>query len=125
MIIGMGTDLIAVQRIKKIYQRHPQRFLERTYHPEEQAYCLKAKDPAERLAARWAAKEAVMKALGTGWAQGIQFPHIAILHTESGAPCVQLFHQTAMYAEQQHIKQWWISMSHADGFAIATAIAEG
>lgn len=124
MIIGLGTDLIAVDRIARVYCRHPRRFLERTYHPLEQQYCLQAKEPAERLAARWATKEATMKALGTGWQAGIQFVDIALFNQANGAPRLQLFNQAKKLAEQLRINTWHCSISHADGFAMATVIAE-
>ena len=78
MIRGLGTDLVGIARIRGVWQRHGATFLDRTYTPAEQAYALEAADPAERLAARWAVKEAAMKALGTGWAQGVRFTATAM-----------------------------------------------
>ena len=123
MIIGLGTDLVGVERIRGVYQRQGQRFLDKVYTAEEQAYCLAARDPAERLAARWAAKEAVMKALGTGWAKGVAFTHIAVIATD-GAPRLKLSHRAAEISSALMIDCWHLSLSHSDGMAIAMVIAE-
>ena len=123
MIIGLGTDLVGVARIGAVYQRQGQRFLDKVYTADEQAYCLSARDPAERLAVRWAAKEAVMKALGTGWAQGVDFKHIAVI-SGSGAPRLSLSQRAAEVASGLQIARWHLSLSHSDGMAIAVAIAE-
>jgi holo-[acyl-carrier protein] synthase len=123
VILGLGTDLVGIERIRKVYARQGERFLERIYTAEERAYCQQAADPAERLAARWAAKEAVMKALGTGWAAGVDFPQIAVVAT-GGAPQLALSGVAATVAEERGIVRWHLSLSHSDGMAIATAIAE-
>jgi holo-[acyl-carrier protein] synthase len=123
MIIGLGTDLVGVERIRAVHQRQGQRFLDKVYTLEEQAYCLSARDPAERLAARWAAKEAVMKALGTGWTQGVDFKHIAVV-SSTAAPRLALSGRAAEVAAGLHIGAWHVSLSHSDGMAIAVVIAE-
>lgn len=123
MIIGLGTDLVGVARISAVYQRQGQRFLDKVYTTEEQAYCLSARDPGERLAARWAAKEAVMKALGTGWTHGVDFKHIAVI-SGAGAPRLGLSQRAAEVASGLQIAHWHLSLSHSDGMAIAVVIAE-
>ena len=124
MILGLGTDLVGIERIRAVYQRQGQRFLDKVYTVDEQTYCLSARDPAERLAARWAAKEAVMKALGTGWAKGVDFTHIAVISTEGAPPRLNLMHRAAEIASARQIGRWHLSLSHSDGMAIAVAIAE-
>ena len=124
MILGLGTDLVGVERIRAVYQRQGQRFLDKVYTVDEQTYCLSARDPAERLAARWAAKEAVMKALGTGWAKGVDFTHIAVISTDGAPPRLTLTHRAAEIASARQIGRWHLSLSHSDGMAIAVAIAE-
>lgn len=123
MIIGLGTDLVGVARIRGVHTRQGERFLKRIYTADELAYCLQATDPAERLAARWAAKEAVMKALGTGWTSGVDFPQIEVL-SGSGAPQLLLSGVAADVAAKLGIARWHLSLSHSDGIAIATAIGE-
>ena len=122
MMIGLGTDLVGIARIRGVFERQGQRFLDRVYTPDEQAYCLAAKDPSERLAARWAAKEAVMKALGTGWTRGVDFRQIEVVNG-MGAPQISLHGNTAAIAAERGITRWMVSLSHSDGLAIATVIA--
>ena len=122
MILGLGTDLVGIARIRGVFERQGQRFLERVYTPAEQTYCLAAKDPGERLAARWAAKEAVMKALRTGWTRGVDFRQIEVVSGQ-GAPQIRLHGVTAAIAAEQGITRWLLSLSHSEGLAIATAIA--
>lgn len=123
MIVGLGTDVVGIERIRQVYLRQGQRFLDRVYTPEEQAYCLQAQNPAERLAARWAAKEAAMKALGTGWAKGVDFRHIAVLAT-GGAPQLHFTKVAAERATSLQATRFHLSLSHSDGVALATVILE-
>ncbi len=124
MIIGLGTDLVGVARIAGVYARHGEHFLARTYSAAERAYCLAARDPAERLAARWAAKEACMKALGTGWAKGVGFTDISLLADAGGVPRLQLAGEAALVAQRLGAGRWHCSVSHSDGFAIAVVVLE-
>ena len=125
VIVGLGTDLISVRRIADVYQRQEHRFLERVYTADEQAYALEMKDPSERLASRWAAKEACMKALGTGWAKGVTFTQIALLPgADCGAPRLVLSGEALAVAVRLQATRWHCSVSHSDGFAIATVILE-
>jgi holo-[acyl-carrier protein] synthase len=124
MIIGLGTDLVGVARIAGVYARHGEHFLARTYSAAERAYCLAARDPAERLAARWAAKEACMKALGTGWAQGVGFTDISLLADAGGVPRLQLAGGALARAQLLGAGRWHCSVSHSDGVAIAVVVLE-
>ncbi len=123
MIVGLGTDLVGIERIRQVHIRQGQRFLDRVYTAAEQAYCLAARDPAERLAARWAAKEAVMKALGTGWAKGVDFRQIAVV-SAGGPPVVHLSGRAAELAAARNVTYIHVSLSHSDGMAVATVILE-
>jgi holo-[acyl-carrier protein] synthase len=126
MIVGLGTDLVGVARIGAVHARQGARFLDRVYTADEQAYCLAAREPAERLAARWAAKEACMKALGTGWARGVSFTQIALLPgPDRGAPSLLLIGPARERATALGAMRWWCSVSHSEGLAIATVILEG
>lgn len=123
MIVGLGTDLVGIERIRQVHARQGQRFLDRVYTAVEQAYCLQARDPAERLAARWAAKEATMKALGTGWTKGVDFRQIAVVSND-GPPGLLLTGTAAVVAAQRNVTRLHVSLSHSDGMAVATVILE-
>ena len=126
MILGLGTDLIGVARIAAVHARQGHRFLDRVYTAAELDYCLAAREPAERLAARWAAKEAAMKALGTGWAKGVAFTQIELLPgADRGAPILQLSGAARARADSMGAQRWLCSVSHSDGLAIATVVIEG
>lgn len=119
MILGVGNDIIEVARIKTILSRHPQRFLDRVFTIHEQDYCLKRKDPAVHLAGRFAAKEAIVKALGTGFSQGLNWLDIEIRNDFKGKPLVffstfakELFGDLTIH----------ISISHCHQYATAVAI---
>lgn len=125
MIVGLGIDLISLRRIADVHLRQGQRFLDRVYSPEEQRYALELRDPSERLASRWAAKEACMKALGTGWAKGVTFTQIALLPGDDrGAPRLVLTGEALASAVRLGATRWHCSVSHSDGLAIATVILE-
>jgi len=125
MIIGHGIDLCGVARIRKMLQDHGDRFLERTFTPAEVAYAQRRKMGFEEtLAGRFAAKEAVMKALGTGWRDGVEFRGIEILNEPSGKPYVVLHDSTAEKARSLGITHWHITITHTEDLAIASAIAE-
>lgn len=125
MIVGLGTDLVGIERITAVHDRQGIRFLNRVYTPAEQAYCLAAREPGERLAARWAAKEAAMKALGTGWAKGVAFTSIEVIPAGDGVPPrLQLHGAAAIRAQALGATRWHVSLSHSDGLAIATVILE-
>jgi holo-[acyl-carrier protein] synthase len=125
MIVGLGTDLVGVARIVGVHTRQGQRFLDRVYTSDEQQYCLSAQAPGERLAARWAAKEAAMKALGTGWAKGVTFTQIEVLAAADGIPPrLRLHGAAAERATAIGMVHAHLSMSHSDGLAIATVIFE-
>lgn len=124
-IIGHGIDLVAIERIEKIVARHDQHFLDRVFTAGEQRYANEHKSPAIRLAGRFAVKEAVLKVLGTGWRGGLEFKHIEALPDEYGKPHLLLRDFTRRYAEELGITAWHISISHAGGFAIGSAIGSG
>jgi len=126
MIIGTGIDLCGVGRIRKMIADHGDRFLARTYTEAEVAYARRRKKGFEEtLAGRFAAKEAVMKALGTGWAQGVEFRGIEILNEPTGKPYVVLHGSTAERASVMGVTAWHITITHTEDLAIASAVAEG
>jgi holo-[acyl-carrier protein] synthase len=125
MIIGHGIDLCGVARIRRMLADHGERFLARTFTEAEVAYARRRKKGFEEtLAGRFAAKEAVMKALGTGWREGVEFRGIEILKRPSGKPYVVLHGTTAEKARALGVTAWHITITHTEDLAIASAIAE-
>jgi holo-[acyl-carrier protein] synthase len=124
MIVGLGLDVVGVARIRAARARHPDRFLERVYTAAEQAYCLGFKDPDERFAARWAVKEAAMKALGTGWAQGVTFTDIEVVAGAGGAPGLVFTGAARERAAALGMTRALVTISHSDGLAIAVVVLE-
>jgi len=120
VIVGLGIDVVGVERMARLLARHQDRFLSRWFDPRERS----AATSAERVAARWAAKEAAAKALGTGFADGIVPSHIAILVLPSGAPSLHLAGPALARAQTLGATRFHVSLSHADGVAVATVILE-
>jgi holo-[acyl-carrier protein] synthase len=122
-IIGHGIDIVETSRIRNLVEEHGQRFLERCFTIAEQEYC--AKNPKryfEHLAGRFAAKEAVLKVLGTGWRGGIAWTDIEVLKENSGQPKIALTGECARIAENLGISRWHVSISHIETHATASAI---
>ena len=120
----LGVDLAEVSRIENMIDAHADRFLERCFTERERAYCdANPKRRAEHYAARFAAKEAVLKALGTGWSEGIAWTDVEIVRPPDGAPTVELHHAALRTAEELGVTGWRLSMTHAAGLAVANAIA--
>ena len=122
MIKGIGTDIVEIERIRGMLERHGDSFQQRCFTPDEIAYANKYKDPAVRYAGRWAAKEAVVKVLGTGFIKGITFQDIEVLPLHTGQPHIQLSGEAAIRATNQQIETVLITISHAKLYATATAI---
>ena len=125
MILGVGIDLIEVERIKASYARFGERFLNRILHPEEIAYCLSHKEPAPFLAARFAAKEAISKAFGTGIGAKLGWLDMEVRRKESGEPYVVLHGGGLKLLVERKACTVWLSLSHTQAHATAVAILEG
>src|SRR5712691_5131725 len=125
MIVGTGVDIAETSRIDKALERHGERFSKRIYTPGEIAYCEKFKNRAERYAARFAAKEAAFKALGTGWRGGIEWIDAEVAHQSSGKPELVLHGKASERAEQLGVTRISLSISHGEQFAVAIVILEG
>ena len=122
-ILGHGIDIVETARIRRSVEEHGQRFLDRVYTPAEQAYCARnAKRYYEHLAGRFAAKEAVLKVLGTGWRGGIAWTDIEILPEPSGQPKIVLSGECLRIATELGIRTWHVSISHIETHATASAI---
>jgi len=122
-IVGHGIDLVEVARIRRLLDEHGQRFLDRVFTPTEQAYCAaRPKRYAEHLSGRFAAKEAVLKVLGTGMRGQIAWTDIEVTKDVSGQPGIALVGECARIAGSLGIDQWLVSISHIESHATASAI---
>ena len=122
-ILGHGIDIVETARIKNMVEEHGQRFLDRCFTAEEQAYCAKSpKRYFEHLAGRFAAKEAVLKVIGTGWRGGIAWTDIEVVKEPSGQPRITLTGECARIATELGIARWHVSISHIETHATASAI---
>ena len=124
MIIGTGIDIVEIVRLRKTLEGTGERFLKRVFTPGEQRYCLARHDPAPHLAARFAAKEAVLKALGTGWAQGVTWLDVEVSKPSRGAPIILLHGVAREIAASKGVSKIHLSLTHTNHYAAATAILE-
>ena len=121
--IGIGTDIVEVLRIAQMIERHGELFLNRVYTPREIEYCSARRAANQHYAGRWAAKEAILKAFGTGWARGIQWRDMEIRNDGAGKPTVALGGGARDICEQLGIGDMMISISHCRSHATAFAVA--
>lgn len=124
-VLGIGTDIIECLRIAQMIDRHGDLFITRVYTEHEIEYCSTKKAATQHYAGRWAAKEAVLKALGTGWRRGISWRDIEVRNKPGGAPTVALCGGAREVFERTGITRIHISISHCRSHATALAIAEG
>lgn len=125
MILGVGTDIIEVERIRASHERFGERFLNRILRPPEVAYCLSHSVPAPHLAARFAAKEAVSKAFGTGIGAELGWLDIEVARHETGQPYVILHDKGAGLLARRGGRMVHLSLSHTQNYAAAVAVLEG
>lgn len=126
-IIGHGVDIVETARIARLIEEHGERFLDRCFTAGEQAYASDKRNRVQHLAGRFAAKEAILKVLGTGWGQGVQWTDAEVVREASGRPTVRLHGEGLATARRLGIDGWQLSISHIESHAIASAIgvAEG
>lgn len=124
-VVGHGIDIVGVADFSHLICGSASTFLSRYFRESEVSSVGDAVNRLERLAGRFAAKEAVLKALGVGWGDGIAFTDVEVSALESGAPTVQLYRQLAVLAHDGGIAGWRVSISHTSEFAVASAIAIG
>ena len=123
MIIGIGTDIAEVARIAKSIENNS--FKEKVFSKAEIVYCEGKVNKAESYAARFAAKEAFFKALGTGWRGGVAFNEVEVVNDELGKPSINVIGTTADLIQDRNIKNIHVSLSHIKEIAMATIILEG
>jgi holo-[acyl-carrier protein] synthase len=123
-IVGTGVDLAEVDRIEKSLQTFGARFQERIYTPREIAYCERFRNRAERYAARFAAKEAGMKALGTGWRRGVRWVDLEVVRQPGGRPTLVFSGEAGKIAERMGVRHVALSLTHTAQTAFAQVILE-
>lgn len=122
-IVAHGIDLVDFGRIESMLEKHPDRFLNRVFTDIEQSDADKNKNRIEKLAGRFAAKEAVMKLIGTGWRDGIAWTDIEVVNNPLGQPIVNICGKVKELADQKGVEQITLSITHTSNFAIASAVA--
>jgi holo-[acyl-carrier protein] synthase len=125
MIVGVGVDLVHVVRIRRAMDRWQERFLERVFTPGEIAYSQRRRDPAEHLAARFAAKEATLKALGTGLTMGVRWREMEITRARGERPRMTLSGRVAAIGVARGVRALHLSLTHDGEYAVAQVLAEG
>lgn len=125
MIVGTGVDIEEVSRVGASIERHGERFLKRVYSRDEIEYVEQKANRFERYAARFAAKEAAMKALGTGWDCGVAWRDIEVVNEPSGRPTLRLGGGAQRRAEELGAKRSHVTLSHTRGLVVAQVILEG
>jgi holo-[acyl-carrier protein] synthase len=124
MIVGLGLDIAEIDRIEAAIVRHGAPILERLFTPAEVAYCESYKNRYERYAGRFAAKEAAMKALGTGWRHGVRWRDIEVTREPSGKPTLRLEGVARSFADKLGVKNIAVTITHSGNFALAQVIFE-
>jgi holo-[acyl-carrier protein] synthase len=124
-IVRHGIDIVDVPRVQRLVQREGGRFLQRCFTPGERAHGERSLRHVEHLAARFAAKEAAFKALGTGWSDGIAWTDVEVVSGPAGAPSLRVTGRAADVAARLGITAWLVSLSHTRDLAVASVIALG
>jgi holo-[acyl-carrier protein] synthase len=124
-VIGIGTDIVETLRIARMIERHGELFLRRVFTANEVGYCSARKAATQHYAGRWAAKEAVLKALGTGWSRGISWSDIEVRNEPGGRPHIVLRGGALEVSQRLGIETMLISISHCRTYATAYALAIG
>jgi holo-[acyl-carrier protein] synthase len=122
MIVGIGTDIVAIARIEAVLQRQGNRFAERILHPDELLEFLAHAQPARFLSKRFAVKEAASKAVGTGIGQGVSWRDVKVEHTELGAPILCMSGEAAVHAQQKSVTQQHVSLADEQDSVVAFVV---
>lgn len=124
MIFGIGVDLVEIERIQENLTKHGERFETKVFTPTEREYCRRMPIPAQHYAARFAAKEAFLKALGTGWAKGITWQDVGVENLPSGMPRLVITGRAQELALQYGVGEMYVTLSHSRGHAMAVVVLE-
>jgi len=124
-VIGIGLDLVEVKRIRDLLERHGERFKKRMFTPDEISYCDTFAEPAIHYAARFAAKEAAVKALGTGFSGDVGFADVEVIRLPSGKPELRFHGGAARRTAELGVTQALVSLTHTSDHAMAQVLLEG
>jgi holo-[acyl-carrier protein] synthase len=124
-VLGIGTDIVECLRVSQMIERHGEHFTTRVFTPRENAYCSSRRLANQHYAGRFAAKEAILKALGTGWNQGVEWTDIEVRSEPSGRPTVAFSGKAREICESKGIQEVMLSISHCRTHATAYALALG
>ena len=124
LIVGLGIDIAEVGRVKAAIERYGETFLRRVYTAKEREYCERFKNKYERYAGRFAAKEAAMKALGTGWSRGVRWVDVEVVREKGGRPTIKLAGEAGHVADSLQVKNISLSITHTADQAFAQVVFE-
>jgi len=124
MIVGLGADVVEIRRVRQALKHQGERFIRRVFTAAEQEFCEARRDPAPHYAVRFAAKEALFKALGTGWAKGLSWQDVEVVRREQDAPILVLSHAAEKQSQELGTRSIHLSLSHSDDSALAVVILE-
>jgi holo-[acyl-carrier protein] synthase len=124
MIHGIGIDIVSIPRIERILERWGPFFTERVFTPAEIAFCESKSNPGQHFALRWAVKEALLKALGSGLMGGIKWTDIEVVNDPSGRPSLEIHNQAKGFLADRNIKAAFVSISHERDYGVAQVILE-
>ena len=122
-ILGIGSDVVECLRVARMIEHHGEQFIHRVFTPNEVKFCNRSPVATQQSAGRWAAKEAVLKALGTGWSKGVQWTDIEVHNESGGRPRIRLAGAARDLCERRGIGDILITISHCRTFAVAYALA--
>jgi holo-[acyl-carrier protein] synthase len=121
-IVGIGVDLVSIDRVRAITQRWQDRFLARVYSEAERQDCFRRTSPYASLAGRFAAKEAILKALGVGWTMGVRWRDVQVVSDAAGRPMARIEGRLQFLVQQAGVTQIHVSVSHDGAYAVAQAV---
>jgi len=124
LIVGIGIDVLEISRLRRSLAEHGTRFTSRVFTPAEREFCLSRSDPAPHFAARFAAKEALFKAIGTGWAKGVRWQDVEVRRDGARPPDLHLSGEAARRCRTLGVSAVHISLSHSENTAVAAVILE-
>lgn len=125
MILGIGIDIVKVSRMEGVLKKWKDRFISRVFTQREIDSCINKRLPGQHFAARFAAKEAFLKALGLGMRSGIPWKNIEIINDSMGRPEVELHHKAREVCRENNVRNVLLSLSHDGGYGVAQVILEG
>jgi holo-[acyl-carrier protein] synthase len=124
VIVGIGVDIVEIKRLREVLERQQDRFIRRVFTEVEQEFCVAHRDPVPHYAARFAAKESLFKALGTGWAKGVSWKDAEVVRAAMQAPRLALHGQAEKLSQALGVNAVHLSLSHSNDSAVAVVILE-